>query len=243
MKHSHPLRTVFTRPARALARRIFGTITRVSTTEAVAALTFDDGPHPVFTPRLLEVLERHGAHATFFMVGEAAERQPTLLRRIAESGHAIGNHSWDHPSFVKISGATRRAQIRNCAKAISPYGQRLFRPPWGEQSLRSRLDAWWLGHDVICWNSDALDWEVDRDSAAMRARLSQGLKPGNIILLHDSIYRSIFQRPAHDRTNMIKALDDFLGTHRGAYEFVTVPELLRRGVPHRENWVVPSRSA
>jgi len=110
-------------------RHLMGIITHVETQEEVAALTFDDGPHPEYTPRLLEILERLQARATFFMVGEAAQRHREIVRRVADAGHAIGNHSWDHPSFPQITGRERREQIRPCERAIAPYGERIFRPP------------------------------------------------------------------------------------------------------------------
>ena len=141
----------------ALARTgIGGSITGVSTQEPVAALTFDDGPHPESTPRLLEVLAKHRARATFFMVGEAAEKHRGLVRRVAEEGHAIGNHSWDHPSFPLMSGRERRRQIRACERALAPYGSRLFRPRYGHQHLASWLDTRRLGFDVAAWRVWAL---------------------------------------------------------------------------------------
>src|SRR5262245_56809812 len=76
-----------------------GSIVRVATHEPAIALTFDDGPHPEETPRVLEILERHGARGTFFMVGKSARRYPEVVARAAEGGHALANHSWDHPSF------------------------------------------------------------------------------------------------------------------------------------------------
>ena len=154
----------------AAARRVMGTITHVSTQDAVVALTFDDGPHPESTPHLLDILERHQAHATFFMIGEAAQRHPDLVQRVAQAGHAIGNHSWDHPSFPLISGRERRAQLRACEKAIAPYGQRLFRPPYGHQSAASRLDALWLSYRVVTWNLHAYDW-LDHDANWMACGL------------------------------------------------------------------------
>jgi peptidoglycan/xylan/chitin deacetylase (PgdA/CDA1 family) len=83
-------------------------------------MTFDDGPDPEYTPRLLDILKKYQVHATFFiMVGEAAHNHPKLVRQVAQAGHAVGNHSWDHPSFPLISGRERRAQIRACAEAIA----------------------------------------------------------------------------------------------------------------------------
>ncbi|HKV11751.1 MAG TPA: polysaccharide deacetylase family protein, partial [Thermoanaerobaculia bacterium] len=79
-----------------------GSLVRVATREPAIALTFDDGPHPEDTPRVLEVLERHGARGTFFMVGQSARRYPEVVARAAAAGHTVANHSWDHPSFRRI---------------------------------------------------------------------------------------------------------------------------------------------
>src|SRR5206468_4992188 len=87
----------------ALAGKIRGAITHVATGEAIAALTFDDGPHPEFTPRLLDILDKHRARATFFMLGENARRHPDLVQRVAQVGHVIGNHSWDHSVFPSLT--------------------------------------------------------------------------------------------------------------------------------------------
>jgi peptidoglycan/xylan/chitin deacetylase (PgdA/CDA1 family) len=107
---------------------ILETITHVPTQEPVAALTFDDGPRPECTPRLLDLLKRDRVHATSLMLGEAAKKYPDVVRQVA-GGHAIGNRSWDHWSFPLIRWRERPAQLRACASAIAPYGgQRLFRP-------------------------------------------------------------------------------------------------------------------
>lgn len=161
----------------AAALRVMGTITHVSTQDAVAALTFDDGPYSEFTPRLLNILERHQARATFFVVGEAAQRHPEIVWQVAQAGHVIGNHTWDHPSFPLISGRERRAQLRACEQAIAPYGQRIFRPPYGHQSVASRLDALWLGYQVVNWNLHAYDW-LDHDADWMADRLVNQNQPG-----------------------------------------------------------------
>jgi peptidoglycan/xylan/chitin deacetylase (PgdA/CDA1 family) len=218
----------------ALARRGLGTITHVETQDAVVALTFDDGPHPEYTPRLLEILERHRARATFFMLGETAQRYPDLVRRVAQGGHAIGNHSWDHPSFPLISGRERRAQIRACEKAIAPYGRRIFRPPYSHQSIASRLDALLLGYQIVTWNLHAYDW-LDHDANWMANRLVDHIQPGSVILLHNALYHTAEDRYC-DREPMMEALDTFLGQVGSRFQFVTVPELLRHGRAHRENW-------
>src|SRR5579864_8414615 len=88
-------------------------ISHVATNERVVALTFDDGPHPTFTPQLLEVLAKRGARATFFMLGTMARRHPEIVREAAGRGHAIGNHTLSHPSLPLISQRERWEQIRS----------------------------------------------------------------------------------------------------------------------------------
>ena len=212
-----------------------GTITGVSTDEKIAALTFDDGPNPEATPALLEILNRHGAKATFFMVGRSAERYPDIVRKVAESGHSIGVHSWDHPSFPSICGSERRRQITACERALHPYGDKLFRPPFGHQSVASRMDFLRRGYKVIAWNVHAFDWEI-HDSRWTAERLSRDLRPGGIILLHDALFHAM-HRGAEDRTPVLAALDAFL-EGAGDFSFVTVPDLLRAGRPDMKNWFV-----
>jgi len=212
---------------------VVGTITHVSTKDAVAALTFDDGPHPEATPRLLDILEKHQACATFFMVGEAAQRYPDLVRRVAEAGHAIGNHSWDHSSLPLLSGKERRDQIRACERALAPYGQRLFRPPYGHQSIASRLDALWLGYQVITWNLVARDW-LDHDASWMTNQLANEIKPGSVVLFHDALYTYTDERYV-DRGPMLEAVNVLLERFGDRFRFITIPDLLRHGCPQRRN--------
>ena len=219
---------------RSLQARWLGTITGVVTQEHALALTFDDGPHPDTTPRLLDILERHGARATFFMLGQMAEKYPALVQRAAAAGHALAVHSWDHPSFPLISGRERRAQIRACARVLAPYASRLFRPPYGHQTLASRLDAWRLGYQVVTWSAAAADWEA-HDSSWYVDKLAPQLGPGRIVLLHDTLFHTI--RPEYaDRGPVLAALDQLLGRWSSQYRFVTLPKLLQLGRPQRVIW-------
>lgn len=213
---------------------VLGTITHVSTSKPVVALTFDDGPDPVCTPRLLDVLQQHHAKGTFFMVGQAAERHPDLVKKVAAAGHAIGNHSWDHPSFPLLTGRERRAQIRACAKALTPYAERIFRPPYADQNLLSRLDAFWLGYQVIAYNSTAMDW-LDHDADWIKNRIMSRIQNGSIILFHDSLFRHREDRYVV-REPMLNAVGMLLTELEGRLSFVTVPELLRQGSPQRQYW-------
>jgi peptidoglycan/xylan/chitin deacetylase (PgdA/CDA1 family) len=217
-----------------LLRNMAGTITGVSTLDRVAALTFDDGPDPRSTPKLLELLKSHRVAATFFVLGKAAHQNQALLKQMADDGHAICNHSWDHQSFPLISGRERRKQIRDCANAIAPYGKRLFRPPYGHQNLASRFDAFVLGHKIITWTLMAEDW-LDHDASVMADRLINGLCPGSIILLHDTL-NTFFEDKYCDREPMLEALDMLLDQAQGQFQFVTVPELLKHGRVKKQNW-------
>ena len=215
-------------------RRLLGTITHVQTIKNIVALTFDDGPHPDSTPAILETLEKHKVHATFFMVGEAAQKYPELVRRIAKSGHVIGNHSWDHPSFPLLTGKERRKQIRDCAKAIFPYGTRLFRPPYGDQTISSRLDAFFLGYKVITWNLLAYDWQENGPETIVNHIVKKTV-PGSIILFHDALYKSTNDFP-NNKDLTVHIVDRVLNRFHGKFMFLTIPELLRTGKPARRDW-------
>jgi peptidoglycan/xylan/chitin deacetylase (PgdA/CDA1 family) len=213
-----------------------GTVTSVATGDPIVALTFDDGPHPDYTPRLLDILERYRARATFFMVGEAAQKYPEIVRRVAQAGHAIGNHSWDHPSFPLISGRERRAQIRACAKVIAPYtdGVRLFRAPYGDQNLASRLDALLLGYQDIMFNIDTDDW-CGGNGASVADQIERRIQPGSVIILHDRLFDAL-EESYFDREGVLDAVQILLQRMGERFRFVTVPELLRHGKPQREIW-------
>lgn len=220
--------------ARRTLWRALGTITRVNTTHNVAALTFDDGPDACSTLPLLELLEAHGARGTFFMVGQVAQQLPEVVRRVLAGGHAIGNHSWNHPSFPMISGAERRRQLRATQAVLGPRASYLFRPPFGHQTLASRLDAAWLGYTVITWDVVAGDWQ-DQRASDIAARVLRSLAPGSIALFHDSLFFAA--EPGHrDRSGMLGAVEEVLRQCAGRIRFVTVPELLALGRPQREDW-------
>ena len=237
------------RPLRRLigtiARKTLGSYTHSVTDEPVIALTFDDGPHPDFTPRLLDILERYHAKATFFMVGETAQKFPELVRLVAEKGHVIGGHSWDHPSFPLISGRERRRQMRACERALAPYGHRLFRPPYGEQVVASRLDALWLGYEVVCWSVDVGDW-YESDASLMAGRLVEWIHPGAIVLFHETLHDQGKDTPGRgpkhyvdgwcDREAVLAAIEMMFERVSHRFKFITVPELLQHGVPYRKFW-------
>jgi peptidoglycan/xylan/chitin deacetylase (PgdA/CDA1 family) len=215
--------------------KVLGTITQVTTDEPVAALTFDDGPHPEYTLRILDILEKYHAHATFFMLGENAQRYPHIVKHVAEAGHAIGNHSWDHPSFPLLTRRERREQIRACAKAIAPYGESLFRPPYGMQNVASRLDAFLMGYQVIAWNVGADDWR-GRNAASIARLIERKIQPGCIMVLHDRLVHALDEE-YFDREPTLAALQIVLPRLSGRFRLVTVPQLLNFGRPQRKIWL------
>lgn len=222
---------------RQLKRTLLGTIVAVDTEQQVAALTFDDGPDPRFTPRLLKILERYQAQATFFMVGESAEKYPALVERVARSGHAIGNHTWDHCSLPGLSRAARRKQIQACRSATGSHGQRLLRPPFGHLNAAARFDAALLGYKVVTWSLAVHDW-MDHEAEWMTERVVRDIKPGSIILFHDSIYCDWPEdgAPHYDRSQMLAAVEMILSSLQGQYRFLTVPALLKTGRPIKRFW-------
>jgi peptidoglycan-N-acetylglucosamine deacetylase len=197
----------------------------------LAALTFDDGPHPQYTPHFLELLKRHDAKATFFMIGEAAHRHPDLVRAVAEAGHAIGNHSWNHPSFPLITRSERRLQVRRCAEAIAPYDCKLFRPPYGSENIPSHLDVWRLGYRMVNWNIGVPDW-LDHEGPWLADRIAERLRPGSVILMHDGLFNPADSRYA-DRSATLAAVSQLLESNPQHLRFVTLPEMFRCGHPRR----------
>jgi peptidoglycan/xylan/chitin deacetylase (PgdA/CDA1 family) len=219
-------------------RKLCGMISHFAVPDAVAALTFDDGPHPQYTPCLLDILSTFNARATFFLVGTSAAQYPELVRHIARAGHAIGNHSWDHKApFTALSRKARRKQIRQCQQAIAPYGSHILRPPWGARNTGVLLDALCLRYTLIGWNLDVQDWQ-QQDSHHVAGLMRQGLRPGSIILLHDAIFCLPSTEPApslmENRQSMLTALQSFLSEVHSQFRFATIPEMFQIGHPVRE---------
>lgn len=181
------------------------------------ALTFDDGPVRQ-TATVLDTLKAHGARATFFVLGSQARQYPTLLRRMLAEGHAIGNHSWNHPQFFRLStdaivkqvGATN-AVVRK-ATGTTPV---MMRPPFGEQDARIRKAIRRFGDAVVLWSVDTEDWKY-RDTKRVAGYVVEHAKRNAIVLLHDI------------RPTTRAAVSTILAKLRAkGYTLVTVPELLR----------------
>jgi peptidoglycan/xylan/chitin deacetylase (PgdA/CDA1 family) len=211
---------------RAILYRAAGSITHVDTAEKAVALTFDDGPHPQFTEQLLDTLDRFNAKATFFVLGTQAAQYPHIIERIKASGHFLGCHSWDHPSFATIGQIERYRQIMRWRNAVGDMKPRLFRPPFGHQTPASYFLLRLLGYRVIFWKELANDW-LDKDADWLYAKLEKAVSPGAILLLHDNLFDLLDDRYL-DRRPTISAVERLLERFSSEYDFVTVAELLAR---------------
>jgi peptidoglycan/xylan/chitin deacetylase (PgdA/CDA1 family) len=190
--------------------------------DPVVALTFDDGPNPPCTGRVLDVLERYGVPATFFCVGLHASAHTDELARMAEAGHGIGNHTWSHPFLPDLSVAEFRAQLERTDEAVEavagPRTVPLFRPPYGSRStdIVGWLDA--PGRPTVAlWDVDTVDWAMPGAEAIAGAALQQ-VRPGSIVLMHDG---------GGDRSQTAEALPAVIeGLLERGYRFARVEEMV-----------------
>jgi len=231
--------------ARHPRSQLFGPTIFQTNSRRKLALTFDDGPNPAITPKLLDLLDRRNAKATFFVVGKFVRECSSLVREIAARGHLIGNHTETHPNLFFCGPEETRAELLRCAEAISHATleePRLFRPPFG---LRSP----WLGEIVsrnrmqaVLWTLLPGDWRVkpvDWLTARLqpiadhaKQNLSTGKPPqaqahGDVLCLHDGDYKHL----NGDRSHTLAALEFWLPRWRDlGLEFVTITQALGRAV-------------
>lgn len=188
------------------------------------ALTFDDGPDPDSTPKVLEILKKYGAKATFFVLGRQAELYPELVQEIVATGSEVCNHSYAHPSFSFLSNYSKYLELRNCERAIGKNCKKYFRPPYGHARGLTPFIASLLNYTTVGWTVEARDWEY-ADPATIAQILVAGVTPGAIVLLHDRLENARDPR-AFDRTNMLAGLDMFLSGFATEYSFPTISELV-----------------
>jgi peptidoglycan-N-acetylglucosamine deacetylase len=190
------------------ASPLFGPVLRRLPSNQSVALTFDDGPNPALTPRLLDLLDRHEARATFFLIGRFARACPDLVREIARRGHAIGNHTETHPSLVFLSRAGIASELGRCQQSIADVaGVRptLMRPPFGARGpqLRAALAGCGLSQ-VVTWTLIAYDWSPRGQRGLMR-RLAR-VRGADVVAFHDGSHLALNA----DRTATLHALEHWL---------------------------------
>ena len=157
------------------------------------ALTFDDGPHPDYTPRLLEVLAHFDVKATFFVLGERAQRWPEVVAQMAAEGHQLALHGWQHRSFPSLSPSELRQSLRQTQEMLAtatggiPESFCWVRPPNGlvwPQTVR-QLQSW--GYETVMWSVVPEDW-LEPPIPVILERVQAQVQPGSLIVLHDGIY-------------------------------------------------------
>lgn len=181
------------------------------------ALTFDDGPHPKVTPRVLEALQQYDAKATFFMLGKQVETYSTVAKQVAEAGHEIANHSSGHLDLTKLSNETIKQEINetnNKIEKVTGLNPTLVRPPYGAYNDIVINFANNNGDSIILWSVDSLDWK-SRNASAVIETVTRNVTNGSIVLLHD-IHAST--------ADALPQLLESLGNQ--GYQFITVSDLL-----------------
>lgn len=207
----------------------FGAIVGVKTSLPMVALTFDDGPHPDVTPRLIDMFARHGTQATHFLVGAAAAARPDLVHALTDAGHVVASHTYSHASLVRLSQKERRSELARGREALGPHATDLMRPPFGHYDLACARDAIDLGMQTVMWTRHVLDWEPATTDELI-VRLRAAIVPGSIVLLHEALYTATATN-SQDREPMLEAVEAILSEMAGAIRFGTVPELLTSGRP------------
>ncbi|WP_239617520.1 polysaccharide deacetylase family protein [Cohnella mopanensis] len=211
----------------ALVSRIFGfRVFMKGKSESDIALTFDDGPDPVYTPQLLDLLKKHGAKATFFVVGENAERNPDIIARIHQEGHILGIHNYVHHTNWFMRPKTVKRQIHRTSdviKRITGTRPMYYRPPWGIVNVFDYANLGYL--QIVLWTSLFGDWKKRVGAEKLYRRMRQKLKPGQVFLLHDC--GITFGADKDAPANTLSALERILDDGRGlGYRFVGVDDLI-----------------
>jgi len=176
------------RMAAPRAPRVPAQYNEVPMSRPIVALTFDDGPHPELTPRLLDILRHNGVRATFYVIGRSVAAHPDIARRIVAEGHEIANHTYNHPSLTTVGAAGLQRELTSATQIIEQTTGRRpthMRPPYGAINDRVRAAIFRdHGLDIIMWSCDPLDWKRP-GAQVVRQRLVDGATPGGILLAHD----------------------------------------------------------
>jgi peptidoglycan/xylan/chitin deacetylase (PgdA/CDA1 family) len=194
------------------------TISRGPTNLPYVAMTFDDGPNPRNTPRLLDMLRQRNIKATFYVIGRNVDLYPQVVRRIVAEGHEIGNHTYDHRLLTKMSNSEVLSQLTRTRDAVARAAgvvPRTLRPPYGALTQRQRQFVHeQLGYPTVLWSVDPRDWKRPGPSV-VTSRILRAANNGAIILSHDLHSQTVDAMPA--------TLDGLL---RKGFKFVTVSQMI-----------------
>lgn len=209
---------VYCRVAHPELRCWHGIVTHGNPHVRAVALTFDDGPSPLWAPLLADTLERHGARGTFFMVGLQAEVYPEISMRLIRAGHEVGNHSLTHPypNLTAFSKTRIRREIEDASrilKQLTGKPIRAFRPPGGGINNTVLAEVQREGMQIGWWSANTAD-AASPSPDGILARLHSSLRPGVVVLMHE-------------RENSVAALARFFDRETGAYRFDTYSNVVR----------------
>ena len=210
----------------APSSQLFGPTMRRTASAQQIALTFDDGPNPVVTPQLLDLLDRHSVRATFFVIGKFVRACPNLVKEISARGHTVGNHTETHANLFLQSSTVIRDELAGCQEAISAAVRgeppRWMRPPYGYRNPLLDGEARRAGLQVAMWSKICRDWKTQPPGRLIErlASVARTDRPsGDIVLLHDGDHRAL----GADRQHVVRALEHWLPRWRDAgMEFVTM---------------------
>src|SRR5262245_49327547 len=198
--------------AATVPRRVF--LTRGPRRSKSVCLTFDDGPHPVLTPKLLDLLADLRVRATFFLIGREVEKYPDVVRCMLDGGHCVGSHSYSHRPRSTLSARESEEETRKGAEAVGAIlgkSPSLYRPPAGKVTGRDLLRLWRLGFTTVLWNVDPKDYNKQSADPVRLALANRPLKSGDLVLFHDN------------HPHAIEILPDLIdATRDGGLEFATV---------------------
>ncbi|NEW06261.1 polysaccharide deacetylase family protein [Paenibacillus sp. SYP-B3998] len=203
-------------------------IEHIDHAQKAVCLTFDDGPHPVYTPQILQLLKKYKAKATFFLLGCHVQKYPELVKQIIAEGHEVGNHTWSHADVSTLSDEELLEELEEAEKALWKAGAvkpTLFRPPYGEYNEQTLALVHRLLYRMILWteNKDTKDWNSVGADQIVRKALTN-VEPGNIVLLHDGS-----EAATCNREQTVQALAVILfELQRDGYRCTTISELLDR---------------
>jgi peptidoglycan/xylan/chitin deacetylase (PgdA/CDA1 family) len=212
----------------APSSRLFGDALTAPARPGELALTFDDGPNPAWTPRLLDLLADAQVHATFFLVGRFAQSEPELVRRVAAAGHLIGNHSWSHPFLSATPAGRVREELARTSDLLEQIvGTRVgyFRPPFGARRPVVFRIARELGLEPVLWNAITSDWSepsAERIAERLSAKIDRATSGGQAVnvVLHDGGHTGL----GANREPSVTAARQLIARYKKMHAFVRLDQ-------------------